>query len=46
LNGVSVALLATAIVVGIVDGVASYVAVEPEDTGTAVADVFGRDLRF
>ena|GEM_PF-2311202 len=46
LNWVSVALLATTIVVGIVDGVASYVAVEPENTGTAVADVFGRGLRF
>lgn len=46
LNNVSVALFAATIVIGIVDGVASYVAVEPEDTGTSIADVFLRGVRF
>jgi hypothetical protein len=46
LNYVSVALLAATIIVGIVDGVASYTAVEPEDTGASLADVFTGGLRF
>jgi hypothetical protein len=46
LNYVSVAVLVTTVIVGIVDGVASYTAVEPEDTGTSIADVFGRGYRF
>lgn len=46
LNNVSVAVFAATLVIGIVDGVASYVAVEPEDTGTSLADVFLRGVRF
>jgi hypothetical protein len=46
LNWISVAVLATTIVVGIVDGVANYVAAESEGTGTSVADVLGRGLTF
>jgi hypothetical protein len=46
LNYVSVALFATTVIVGIVDGVASYVAVEPEDEGTSIADVFLGGYRF
>jgi hypothetical protein len=46
LNWVSVALFATTVVIGIVDGVASYVAVEPEETGTSIADVFAGGYRF
>jgi hypothetical protein len=47
INNVSVALFAATIVIGIVDGVASYVAVEPEDQGgTSIADVFLRGYRF
>jgi len=46
LNWVSVALFATTIVIGMVDGVASYVAVEPEDAGTSVADVFLGGYQF
>jgi hypothetical protein len=46
MNWVSVALFATTVVIGIVDGVASYVAVEPEDAGTSVADVFLGGWRF
>jgi hypothetical protein len=46
LNYVSIAVFATTIVVGIIDGVASYLAVEPEDEGRSIADVFGRGLRF
>jgi hypothetical protein len=47
INYGAVALLATTIVVGIIDGVASYVAVEPEDTGgTSIADVFLGGYRF
>ncbi|HEX4404779.1 MAG TPA: hypothetical protein VH560_08120 [Polyangia bacterium] len=46
LNKVSIIVLVATITVGIVDGVASYLAVEPEDTGASVADVFGRGYRF
>jgi hypothetical protein len=46
INNVSVALFAATIVIGIIDGVASYVAVEPEDEGRSIADAFGRGLRF
>jgi hypothetical protein len=46
LNYVSVAVLVATLIVGIVDGVASYTANEPEDAGTSVADVLGRGLRF
>jgi hypothetical protein len=48
LNYVSVAVLVTTIVVGIIDGVASYTADEPEDaaTSTSVADVFLGGYRF
>jgi hypothetical protein len=51
LNYVSVAVLAATVIVGIVDGVASYTAVDPEDTGgTSVADsiasVFVGGYRF
>jgi hypothetical protein len=46
LNYVSVAVLFTTVIVGIVDGVASYTAVEPEDAGTSVADIFGNGYRF
>ncbi|HEY2728438.1 MAG TPA: hypothetical protein VGK52_00775 [Polyangia bacterium] len=46
LNYASLAVFAATIVIGIVDGVASYVAVEPEDTGTSLADVFLRGIRF
>jgi len=45
-NWVSVALFATTIAIGILDGVASYVAVEPEDAATSVADVFLDGYRF
>ena len=46
LNYVSVAVFAATLIVGIVDGVASYVAVEPEDEGRSIADAFGRGMRF
>jgi hypothetical protein len=46
LNYTAVALFATTVVIGIVDGVASYLAVEPEDERTSLADVFGRGYRF
>jgi hypothetical protein len=46
INWVSIALFATTVAIGIVDGVASYVAVEPEDTGTSIADVFLGGYRF
>ncbi|HSZ82611.1 MAG TPA: hypothetical protein VLA14_10025 [Polyangia bacterium] len=46
LNKVSIIVLVATVAVGIVDGVASYFAVEPEDTGASVADVFGRGYRF
>jgi hypothetical protein len=47
INNVSVAVFAATIVVGIIDGVASYVAVEPEDAGsTSIADVFLGGYRF
>jgi hypothetical protein len=46
LNWVSISVLVATVIVGIVDGVASYTAVEPEDTGTSVADVLGRGFRF
>jgi hypothetical protein len=46
LNYVSVAVLATTVIVGIIDGVASYTAVDPEETGTSVADVFLSGMRF
>ena len=46
LNWVSVAVLATTIVVGMIDGVASYLAVEPEDERTSIADVFLGGYRF
>jgi hypothetical protein len=46
INNVSVALFAATVVIGIVDGVASYVAVEPEDEGKSIADVFLRGYRF
>jgi hypothetical protein len=45
-NHVSIAVFVTTLIVGIIDGVASYVAVEPEDSVTSVADVFGRGYRF
>jgi len=45
INNASIVLLVATVAIGIVDGVASYLA-EPEDTGTSVADVFGRGLRF
>jgi hypothetical protein len=40
INWVSVALFATTVGIGIVDGVASYLAVEPEEQGSSIADVF------
>jgi hypothetical protein len=46
LNKVSIIVLVATVAVGIVDGVASYLAVEPEDMGSSVADVFGRGYRF
>jgi hypothetical protein len=46
LNNVSVAVFAATLVVGIIDGVASYYAVEPEDEGRSIADVFGRGYHF
>jgi hypothetical protein len=46
MNWVSIALFASTLIVGIIDGVASYVAVEPEDEGTSVADVFLGGYRF
>jgi hypothetical protein len=46
INNVSVALFAATVVIGIVDGVASYLAVEPEDQGTSIADVFLGGYRF
>jgi hypothetical protein len=46
LNYVSVALFVTTVVVGIVDGVSSYMNVEPEETGSSVADVFAGGYRF
>ena len=46
INNVSVALFAATVVIGIVDGVASYLAVEPEDEGKSIADVFLRGYRF
>ena len=46
LNKVSIVVLVATVAVGIVDGVSSYLAVEPEDTGTSVADVFGRGWHF
>lgn len=46
INNVSVAVFAATLVVGIIDGVASYYAVEPEDEGRSIADVFWRGYRF
>ena len=46
INNVSVAVFAATLVVGIIDGVASYYAVEPEDEGRSIADAFGRGYRF
>jgi hypothetical protein len=47
INNVSVALFATTIAIGIIDGVASYLAVEPEDQGgTSIADAFLGGYRF
>ena len=47
INNVSVALFAATVLIGIVDGVASYMAVEPEDQGgTSIADVFLGGYRF
>jgi hypothetical protein len=46
INNVSVAVFAATLVVGIIDGVASYYAVEPEDEGRSIADVFFRGYRF
>jgi hypothetical protein len=48
INNVSVAVFAATVVVGIIDGVASYVAVEPEDQGgsTSIADAFLGGYRF
>jgi hypothetical protein len=47
INNVSVALFAATVVIGIVDGVASYVAVEPEDEGkSSIADIFLGGYRF
>ena len=47
LNKVSIAVFATSLVVGIVDGLASYYAVEPEEQGgQSLASVFGRGYRF
>jgi hypothetical protein len=46
LNYVSVTVFAATLLLGAIDGVASYLAVEPEDEGTSVANIFGRGLRF
>jgi hypothetical protein len=46
INYGSVALFAATLFIGIVDGVSSYMAVEPEDQGTSVADVFLGGYRF
>jgi len=46
LNRVSVTALVATVIIGIIDGVASYTAVEPEDTGTSVADALGPGLHF
>jgi hypothetical protein len=46
LNKVAVTALVATVILGIIDGVASYTAVEPEDTGTSVADALGPGLRF
>lgn len=45
-NYVSIAVFVTTLVVGAIDGVASYYAVDPEDAGTSLADVFGGGYRF
>jgi hypothetical protein len=49
LNYVSVAVFAATVIVGIIDGVASYAAVEPDETAptsTSLLDVLGGGLRF
>jgi hypothetical protein len=49
LNYVSVAVFVATLVVGIVDGVASYAAVEPDEaapTSTSLLDALGRGYRF
>jgi hypothetical protein len=45
-NYVSIALFATTLVVGAVDGVASYYAVEPDEREQSLAEVLGRGYRF
>ncbi len=45
-NNVSVLVFATSVIVGIVDGVASYYAVEPEEQTQSLASVFGRGYKF
>jgi hypothetical protein len=45
-NNVSVVVFATSVIVGIVDGVASYYAVEPEEQSQSLASVFGRGYKF
>jgi hypothetical protein len=46
LNAVSVAVFATTLIVGAIDGIVSYYAMDADDTGTSLADVFGRGYRF
>ena len=48
INNVSVAVFAATVVIGIIDGVASYMAVEPDEAGgsTSVADLFLGGYRF
>jgi len=46
INNGAVVVFAATIVVGIVDGLASYLAVEPEESGKSIADVFGRGYTF
>lgn len=45
LNAVSVAVFATTLLIGAIDGVVSYYAPDP-DEGRSLADVFGRGYRF
>ena len=44
-NGAGVVFAAT-VIIGIIDGLASYMAVEPEDSGKSIADAFGRGYAF
>jgi hypothetical protein len=45
-NYVSIAVFASALVVGVVDGVTSYYVVEPEESSQSLASMFGRGYRF